>query len=70
MYPKFHYAMHLPAQVARGGVPRNFWVYSDESKNAQIRQVFLVVSKGHSEYQQILLRLDWLFELKALLAQL
>lgn len=66
IYPKFHYAMHLPSQVERGGVPRVFWVYSDEGKNAQIRTVFEICSKGHSVYQQMLLRLDWLFELKAI----
>ena len=70
VYPKFHYAMHLPQQVERGGVPRTFWVYSDESKNAQIRTVFEVCPKGHGLYQQALLRLDWLFELKAVRAGL
>ena len=53
-----------------GGVPRNFLVYSDENKNSQIRRMFSMVSKGHAEYQQILLRLDWLFGLKSLRAKL
>lgn len=70
VYPKFHYALHLPAQVERSGVPRTFWVYSDEGKNSEIRRVFNVCSKGHAVYQQILLRLDWLFALKALRAAL
>ncbi len=25
VYPKFHYFMHMPEQVERGGVPRILW---------------------------------------------
>ena len=68
--PKFHYALHLPAQAERGGAPRVFWVYSDESKNRDVRRIFGLCSKGHAVSQQILLRLDWLFVLKALRARM
>ena len=68
--PKFHYSMHLPAQIERGGVPRVFWVYSDEGKNSEIRRLWDACSKGHSPCQQIMLRLEWLSALTALRAAL
>ena len=70
VYPKFHFAMHLPQQIECGGAPRMFWVYSDESKNGQVRDIWRMCSKGHSVHQQILLHLIWLFELKAQAARL
>jgi hypothetical protein len=57
--PKFYYCQHLPQHVERGGVPRNFWVYSDESKNGEIKRVWNVMSRGHAVYRQVLLRLEW-----------
>ena len=59
VYPKHHYFLHFPMIIQRSGVPRSFWVYSDESKNRQIKQLFAVCSKGHSLEQQMLLRLLW-----------
>ena len=59
IYPKHHWFMHFPAQIERSGVPRGSWVYSEESKNAQIKRLWEVCSKGHSVEQQILLRLEW-----------
>lgn len=53
----FHYAQHLPRHILRGGVPRTYWVYSDESKNRQVKGLWSVVSKGHAVHEQILLRL-------------
>jgi len=35
-------------------------VYSDESKNRQVKQLWEKVSKGHSMEQQILLRMLWM----------
>ena len=66
VYPKFHYFMHMPEQVERGGVPRNFWVYSDESKNREVKQIWNACSKGWSVSQQVILRLQWLWALKGL----
>ena len=66
VYPKHHYFMHLPEHVQRSGSPKSFWVYAEESKNAQIKRMFNVVSKGRSVCQQILLRLEWLYALKHL----
>ena len=48
---------------------RTFWVYSDESKNRETKQVWNACSKGHSVYQQVLLRLEWLLALKRLAEQ-
>ena len=62
--PKFHYFLHLPQQVERGGTVKTFWVYSDESKNKETKAVWRACSKGHSVYQQVLLRLEWLLALK------
>ena len=59
VYPKHHYFLHFPMIIERSGVPRGFWVYSDESKNRQIKLLFQVCSKGHSVEQQMLLRLEW-----------
>ena len=67
---KCHFAMHLPAQVQRGGVPRVFWVYADEGKNSQIRRIWNMFSKDHSPCQQITLRLEWLSALTALKASI
>ena len=66
VYPEFHFVLHLPEQVEQSGVPRSFWVYSDESKNAQVKRIFRICSKGHGVCQQVLLRLLWLFALWAL----
>ena len=60
VYPKHHYFLHFPMIVERSGVPRSFWVYSAESKNAQTKRLYNVCSKGHGLEQQILLRLEWL----------
>ena len=64
VYPKFHYAMHMPEQVERGGVPRIFWVYSDESKNREVKQIWNACSKGWSVCQQVILRSQWLWSLE------
>ena len=64
--PKFHYFQHFPQHVERGGVPRTYWVYSDESKNKEVKGLWNAVSKGHSVYQQVLLRLEWWDELCSL----
>ena len=62
--PKFHYFLHLPHQMERGGAAKTFWVYSDESKNRETKAIWKACSKGHSVYQQVLLRLEWLLALK------
>ena len=62
--PKFHYFLHLPHQMERGGTAKTFWVYSDESKNRETKAIWKACSKGHSVYQQVLLRLEWLLALK------
>ena len=67
VYPKHHYFMHLPEHVWRSGVPRSFWVYSDEAKNSQFKNLFEVVSEGSNVCIQILLRLEWRFALEHLL---
>ena len=67
VYPKHHYFMHLPEHMMQSGMPRSFWVYAEESKNAQLKRLFNVSSKGHSVCQQILLRLEWLFAIQHLL---
>ena len=59
-YPKFHYFQHMPQHILRGGVPRTYWVYSDEAKNRQVKGLWAAVSKGHSTCQQVLLRILWL----------
>ena len=56
----------MPEQVERGGVPPVFWVYSDESKNREAKQLWQACSKGWSVYLQILLRLQWFGALQAL----
>ena len=56
---EFRYCQHLPQHVERGGVPRTFWVYSDESKNKETKKVWNAMSKGHAVYSQVLLRLEW-----------
>ncbi len=35
--PKFHLLQHFPHFIQRSGVPRAYWVYSDETKNRQSR---------------------------------
>jgi hypothetical protein len=65
--PKHHYFMHMPEHVTRGGLPKSFWVYSEESKNTEAKRMFNRCSKGHSVIQQILLRFEWVFALKRLL---
>ena len=60
--------MHFAAQIERAGVPRGFWVYSEESKNSHIKRLWEVCSKGHSIEQSILLRLEWQEALAALLS--
>ncbi len=67
--PKIHYCQHLPQHVERCGVPRTFWVYSDESKNREIKNLWGVVSKRHSVFQQVLLRLEWWDALDRILQQ-
>ena len=66
--PKFHYFLHLPEQAERGGCVRTFWVYSDESKNREVKSIWRVLSKGHSVCQSLLLRLEWLLALKRMAA--
>jgi hypothetical protein len=60
VYPKFHYLQHLPQHILRGGVPRTYWVYSDEAKNKQVKGLWTVVSKGWAMHEQVFLRLLWL----------
>ena len=59
VYPKFHYLLHIPEHVQRGGSVRSFWVYAEESKNCQLKRLFLQCSKGYNVHKQILLRLLW-----------
>jgi hypothetical protein len=59
-YPKYHYLQHFPQHILRGGVPRTYWVYSDEAKNKEVKGLWAAVSKGHSVCEQVLLRLLWL----------
>ena len=63
VYPKFHYFMHMPEQVERGGAPRTFWVYNDESKNREAKIIWGVCSKGWSVCEQVLLRMEWFWAL-------
>ena len=63
--PKFHYLQHLPQQILRSGVPRTYWVYSDEAKSKQVKGLWSVVSKGHSTHEQVMLRLLWLGSLQS-----
>ena len=58
--PKFHLLQHLPQHIRRAGVPRTFWVYSDENKNRQVKGLWVMVSKGWSMPEQIFERLMWL----------
>ena len=67
VYPKHHYFFHFPEQIARTGVPRDFWTYSDESKNFQLKRIFEVCGGRASSCQQVLLHLEWLFRLEHLL---
>jgi hypothetical protein len=62
--PKFYYFQHLPRHILRGGVPRTYWVYSNESKNRQIKQLWRVMFKGHATLEQVFLRLLWLGSLE------
>ena len=64
--PKFHFLQHLPQHILRSGVPRTFWVYSDEAKNKQVKGLWSVVSKGHSMHEQVMLRLLWLDSLQGM----
>ena len=66
-YPKFHYFQHLPQHILAGGVPSTFWVYPDEAKNREVKQMWASVSKGHSVSQQILLRFAWLYALDSMI---
>jgi len=59
VYPKFHYLLHIPEQVEQSGALRSFWVYAEESKNSQLKQLFSICSKGHGLHQQMLLRMLW-----------
>ena len=65
--PKHHYFLHLPEQILQSGVPRSFWVYSDESKNFQLKFLFNKASKGSDVCWQIILRLEQRFILEELL---
>lgn len=65
-YPKHHYFLHLPGQIQRSGSPRNFWVYSEESKNAYVKRVFNMCSKGWKVDRQLLLRFSWQHALQGL----
>ncbi len=47
-------------------MPRAYWVYSDETKNRQVKGLWEVVSKGHAMHEQIFLRLLWLDALERL----
>ena len=66
--PKFHYCLHLPEQAERAGCVRTFWVYSDESKNREVKSTWRILSKGFSVCQSLLLRLEWLLALKRMAA--
>jgi len=70
VYPKFHYFFHVPDHVARSGVARSFWVYSDESKNSQLKQIYEVCPTSQKICQSVLLHIEWLFQLEHLLAEL
>ena len=55
---------------AGGGVRRcsaGFWVYSDESKNREAKQIWQACSKGSPVYPRFLLRLQWFGALQAFL---
>ena len=59
--PKFHLLPHLAQHIRRSGVPRAFLVYSDESKNKQVKGLWGKVSKGWAMHEQVLeklMRLD------------
>ena len=58
-YPKFHYFLHIPAQAERGGVPRSFWVFAEETRNRHLKNLYTMCSKGYSICRQILERLQW-----------
>ena len=64
--PKFHLFQHMPLHITRAGVPRTYWVYSDETKNRQVKGLWTKVSKGWSMHEQIFLRLMWLEALENL----
>ena len=64
--PKSHLLQHLPQHIRRSGVPRTFWVYSDESKNKQVKGLWGKVSKGWAMHEQVLERLMWLDALERL----
>ena len=64
--PEFHLLQHFPHFIQRSGVPRAYWVYSDETKNRQVKGLWEVVSKGHAMHEQIFLRLLWLDALERL----
>ena len=55
--PKFHLSQHMPQHIIMAGAPRTFWVYSDESKNGQVKYLWTKFSKGWSMHEQIFLRL-------------
>ena len=46
VYPKHHWFMYFPAQIERTGVPRGFWVYSEESKKCPDQAVVGSLFKG------------------------
>ena len=64
--PKFHLFQHMPQHIIMAGVPRTFWVYSDESKNGQVKYLWTKFSNGWSTHEQIFLRLMWLDALERL----
>ena len=70
VYPKFHYSFHMPEQIARSGVPRSFWVYSDESKNYQLKKIYQACGTSPAVCQSVLLHVEWLFRLEDLLASM
>jgi len=59
VYPKFRLFQHMPHFILRCGVPRTYWVYSDEAKNKQVKNLWTMVSKGHASFEQVFLRLLW-----------
>ena len=57
--PKFHWFFHFPHIIQRHGAPRSFYLYSDESKNADIKRLFRACSNSVNVCASIMVRLGW-----------
>ena len=57
--PKFHWFLHFPHIIEQAGAPRSFYLYSDESKNADIKRLYKACSNGNQVCKLILKRLGW-----------